>query len=286
MILGPLSILKFKGLICPCLEKEEDGMVRPAASSLSYVPVNWYRPALSDQDNGVIGSAVNLMSSWIGKSSKDSEGTTTKSSRSDAVVNAIISFEDSVRGPCLVIRKKDCTDDNDAMEGDDQQRLTTQSWLLKKLEKATPVEAGYFMGGGITAASSGIVLHKRIKDGSQVECCKFDLCSAADSNFETLADNSERDDIVDKMNLVITWNRQRHSNQQDEVEDDDDSEDETSGTKNKITDRAKKAAHFAKREIEMKKQKREREQRKARYLKDTGGLKYTAVAMANRAGVS
>mgnify|MGYP001398625145 CR=1 FL=1 len=39
-------------------------------------------------------------------------------------------------------------------------------------------------------------------------------------------------------------------------------------------------------EIEMKKQKRDREKRKSRYLKETGGLKYTAIAMANKAELS
>lgn len=284
MIIGPLTILKFKGLLCPCLEKEEDAMVRPAASSLSHVLVHWYRP--TGEDSGVMGSAMNLMSNWIGKGSEESEKPKKKSGRSDVGVHAFLSFEDSIRGPCLVIRMKDSNeDDNDeAKEEEDQQRCTTRRWPLKKLEKATAVEAGYFMGGRATAASSGIVLHKRIKSGSTVECCKIDLCSQGNSSFETLADTSERDNIIDKMNLVITWNRQRHDTQ--EEDDDDESDDEVSGKSNMITDRAKKAAHFAKREIEMKKQKREREQKKSRYLKETGGLKYTAVAMANRAGVS
>jgi len=46
--------------------------------------------------------------------------------------------------------------------------------------------------------------------------------------------------------------------------------------------RAKRAAHFTKREIELKQHKQEREKRKEKYLKGSGGLKYTAIAMANR----
>jgi hypothetical protein len=46
--------------------------------------------------------------------------------------------------------------------------------------------------------------------------------------------------------------------------------------------RAQKAAHFAKREIELQQTKRDREKRKAKLVKETGGLKYTAIAMANR----
>lgn len=41
--------------------------------------------------------------------------------------------------------------------------------------------------------------------------------------------------------------------------------------------------HFAERELEMKKMKKDRENRKAKYVKEAGGLKYTAIAMANRA---
>ena len=45
---------------------------------------------------------------------------------------------------------------------------------------------------------------------------------------------------------------------------------------------AAQVKHFAQREIEMQKQKKEREDRKAKYVKEAGGLKYTAIAMANR----
>jgi len=51
--------------------------------------------------------------------------------------------------------------------------------------------------------------------------------------------------------------------------------------------RAQKAAHFCQREIELKRVKGEREKRKQKYLnmsrKNGGGMKYTAIAMANRA---
>ena len=110
-----------------------------------------------------------------------------------------------------------------------------------------------------------------------------------------MADSNERDDIVDKINIILSWNRQqKHTNQQSEGDNDDDDDyyddDDDDSNNNKrgniIKEHAKKAAHFAKREIEMKKQKREREKRKSRYLKETGGLKYTAIAMANKAELS
>jgi len=45
---------------------------------------------------------------------------------------------------------------------------------------------------------------------------------------------------------------------------------------------AQKIKHFAQREIEMQKTKKDRETRKAKYVQEAGGLKYTAIAMANR----
>ncbi len=40
--------------------------------------------------------------------------------------------------------------------------------------------------------------------------------------------------------------------------------------------------HFAKRSIELQDRKRDAEVRKAKYMEGAGGLKYTALAMANR----
>lgn len=52
--------------------------------------------------------------------------------------------------------------------------------------------------------------------------------------------------------------------------------------KDRVKEQAQKQRHFAKRSIEMQQNKKEAEARIARYMKETGGLQYTAVAMANR----
>lgn len=52
--------------------------------------------------------------------------------------------------------------------------------------------------------------------------------------------------------------------------------------KDRVKDQAQRQRHLAKRAIEMQQTKKEAEARKARYLKETGGMQYTAVAMANR----
>lgn len=52
--------------------------------------------------------------------------------------------------------------------------------------------------------------------------------------------------------------------------------------KDRVKEQAQRQRHVAKRTIEMQQQKKEAEARKARYLKETGGMQYTAIAMANR----
>ncbi|CAM9218315.1 unnamed protein product [Chrysoparadoxa australica] len=52
--------------------------------------------------------------------------------------------------------------------------------------------------------------------------------------------------------------------------------------KNRLQDKAMKQAKFAKRSLELVEKKRDAEQRKARYMRETGGMKYTALAMANQ----
>lgn len=52
--------------------------------------------------------------------------------------------------------------------------------------------------------------------------------------------------------------------------------------KDRVKDQAQRQKHLAKRAIEMQQTKKEAEARKSRYLKETGGMQYTALAMANR----
>ena len=47
---------------------------------------------------------------------------------------------------------------------------------------------------------------------------------------------------------------------------------------------ATRKAHMVKREMEVSSRKRAAEARKAKYMGNTGGMKYTALAMANRPG--
>jgi hypothetical protein len=76
--------------------------------------------------------------------------------------------------------------------------------------------------------------------------------------------------------VLVEWERQRRFELDDLYDEEDDEENQP----NFLQARANKAAHFAKREVEMQQTRREREQRKAKF--SSAGLKYTALAMANQ----
>lgn len=52
--------------------------------------------------------------------------------------------------------------------------------------------------------------------------------------------------------------------------------------KDRVKEQAQRQRHLAKITIEMQQSKKDNEARKSRYLKETGGMQYTAIAMANR----
>ncbi len=116
---------------------------------------------------------------------------------------------------------------------------------------------------------------------------------AGPANFDD-ADDATRNDTMVQLQLLVEWERRRQTRlltlgiAEDESTEDADDLDNNGGGQSSpkrggiIADKARQVQHFAQREIEMKKQKRDREARKAKYVQGAGGLKYTAIAMANR----
>mmetsp|Transcript_32856 Transcript_32856/g.77558 ORF Transcript_32856/g.77558 Transcript_32856/m.77558 type:complete len:410 (+) Transcript_32856:168-1397(+) len=84
--------------------------------------------------------------------------------------------------------------------------------------------------------------------------------------------SDDRDAACLDLKVLVEWNKHRQPEIEEELPADG------------IRNRAQKAAHFAKREIEMREKKRDRERRKAGHMSNmaSGGLKYTAMAMANQ----
>jgi hypothetical protein len=95
------------------------------------------------------------------------------------------------------------------------------------------------------------------------------------------ADECTTNEVYDNLQILFDWEKCRQEALLAQgITEEDQYPSQTSS--NVLTDKAKKIQHFAQREIELQKIKREREARKAKYVKEAGGLKYTAIAMANR----
>eukprot|EP00532_Pseudo-nitzschia_australis_P009037 CAMPEP_0168170362 /NCGR_PEP_ID=MMETSP0139_2-20121125/4138_1 /TAXON_ID=44445 /ORGANISM="Pseudo-nitzschia australis, Strain 10249 10 AB" /LENGTH=204 /DNA_ID=CAMNT_0008087857 /DNA_START=167 /DNA_END=781 /DNA_ORIENTATION=- len=99
------------------------------------------------------------------------------------------------------------------------------------------------------------------KAGTEKEAARVSFLSSGD-----------RDAAALDLKMLVEWNKHRQPEVEEELPADG------------IRNRAQKAAHFAKREIEMREKKRDRERRKAGHMSTmaSGGLKYTAMAMANQ----
>lgn len=77
--------------------------------------------------------------------------------------------------------------------------------------------------------------------------------------------------VQEALQILVTWETNRLPEEEREMDATD------------SLNRAQKAAHFCQRELELKRLKSEREKRKQKYISMSGGgLKYTALAMANR----
>jgi len=88
----------------------------------------------------------------------------------------------------------------------------------------------------------------------------------------SFSSSNDRDAASLDLKVLYEWNKHRQPEVEEELP--------VVG----IRHRAQKAAHFAKREIELREKKRSREKRKAGHMQSmsSGGLKYTAMAMANQ----
>ena len=95
--------------------------------------------------------------------------------------------------------------------------------------------------------------------------------------LDCVTTKEDRDDFFDALNVCLDAYKKNPYDLESSTTDSERSDDPTG-----LKARAQRATHFAKKEIEMKKRQQDREKIKAKYMKDSGGLKYTALAMANR----
>ena len=234
-MLPPVASLKFRGLICPCLET--NAAARNAAWSLSAVRVRWSRPSSPKSASGGMSNSVKgLFSMFTSASGGPGEATV----ESTELLEGILAVADTSNGPSLVI----------------DSQISIPLRHIRSIEGAS---------NGITIQSAEKTIHVQIltEEGNE-------------------ADESTKDETLDSLQIIHEWERARQEKLISEGISEEDQYPDSIKTSNVIGDKAKKIQHFAQREIELQKTKREREARKAKYVKDAGGLKYTAIAMANR----
>lgn len=310
----PLFTLKLLGTICPCLEKDEDSSARKAAWSISSSTIRWHRrlrcggSANADVRGSSGGSAKMGVSSFISgifgvsPSSSSPTAALTGDVHYDPLDGASLSLQDSPHGPMLVVSPPFAIHDIDSVS------IRNKKIPLKIMKT---VQARNGMLNSLVGSRSTVEILDR--DGR--ELIRFDLLKSTsivqsanteeDGNMPWEdADETSRDELIDQLEILIQWEKRRQDylvtlgdddqttdeeNEYDvsEYDDDEDGGAKSSSPSKKgaggaIAERARKIQHFAQREIEMQKTKRERENRKAKYVKEAGGLKYTAIAMANR----
>ena len=288
--LYPLLALKVIGTICPCFVKEEDIPASKAAWALSNIPIRWHRKLRGGDSSSNNGRSVGgFLSSMLNSSG----GGGSTGDTYEPLDNATLYVVDSPSGPQLVASPSSIT------SSIKKKRIPLK--IIKTVKSHRHVKA---RKGG--RSRSGI----EILDNTGRELLIFDVLQPKSYNLNEEeeeeedvedADEATRDEIIDQLEILVEWERRRQSiiltlgeedapdNEEETVDEyDDDEDDDDIGTptrtkrKGALAEKAASIKHFAQRELEMQKLKKERENRKAKYVKEAGGLKYTAIAMANR----
>jgi hypothetical protein len=291
-MLGPISRLNLRACLCPCFASDEDRMTREALRELENLPIALYHSeTLAEEpsesfDESIVTTVGKLATRlWKGKLVG-----TKRWKRSIGTLTVI----DATKGPTLWIRY-DGTDSG-----------MRNKWIL--LRKISGVkECSSFL----PVKYSGILLFgKKVKDADKDKTSKEKSTTEELLRFE-VRDNQEdskaastdrRNEILEYIRTVAHWERKRWSYSGDDEDEDDETlqeedgnEDDGDGKKVRRIDSPdqsdapvqKKSIQereklLEEREIELQNRRTEREQRKARYLKEAGGLKYTAIIMANK----
>jgi hypothetical protein len=298
---GPLFVLQWSGRLCPCLEKDEDRNARQALQSLrscSNARILWKTgtsASLSGSGTGGGGSggvgAGFLSSLFQGAVGGVGGG----GSGSSASVPARFVVQDDENGePEFFVDPipEDATEANSA-SGDDashspQAPPFRRSGSGSKHDRPSTSSVGYKLHvlvrrvDRVTLEGNDVVLLAKKLDPQQPakQLLRFELLSTSASNAP--ATTEQRNLAVHHLSVLVEWERQRrigmgyHDGNGNYCEEEDDDQ------PNFLAARAQKAAHFARRELELQQTRRDREKRKAKLVQETGGLKYTALAMASR----
>jgi hypothetical protein len=241
-------------------------------------------PAASQQPSG--GGFLSSLFQGVGSFSLGN------SSSAGQQVGATLTVRDDANGdPELFVDPHPSENDNDSdgsSSGDVESASGAQLPGIASSEEGgssavAPAPVGYKLSVRIRRVdrvtlqedSGDVVLLARKVDPSQPAkaLLRFSLPASAGTTDE------RRNLLVHHLAVLVEWERQRRIASGEAGGDDDEDGDDQP---NFLRARAQKAAHFARRELELQQTRRERERRKAQLVQESGGLKYTALAMASR----
>ena len=257
---GPITSLRF-GMFLFCCEKEEDRHARAALAELNKLGshVDWHAgPSRAEQASGFVKKL-------FGSATQHSD--TKPPTPSQLVIVDTTSENVNEGNPFPELQIKPLP-----LQGSEDEEGQGNGSPRRGL--------GGLMRMNTLGFQLGIPLH-RIVAVDKIEPTMLSIIARDIHSTDEKRPNKEaarisfrssddRDAVCIDLKVLVEWNKQRQPDVEEELPGDG------------IRAKAQKAAHFAKREIEMRETKRVREQRKASYLKGTG-LKYTSMAMASRA---
>ena len=291
-------VLKVKGTICPCLVTAQESTTNQALSVLHNLPIQFCTQ--SNRNDGIANKGVSKFVTNLFRSATNAAAAAVSpsdESSGSGFIAGRLNIIDSIRGPILSFEAESCDgsdtqtkfledeDDNDRSSsneiGENGGHGEKMTIPLRRVGDIDPYDSF------ITSSNIGIIIYKKknkrnTTDNEKIELIRFSVRSSNpfdDNEFQS-ASSEERDRVLEYLRVVIEWERKRQQSHPDEDLEDDRDEDEKRG--NGLGQRALKAKYFIQKEVEMKRQMKDRESRKAKYMKDSGGLKYTALAMASR----
>jgi hypothetical protein len=292
---GPLFVLQWSGRLCPCLEKEEDRNARQALQSLRChaARILWKTGSgagSSANSAGASGSGAGFLSSLF----QGAVGGGGGSSANSAAAPARFVVQDDENGePEFFV---DPINEDIATAGDsDSQQAAPSSFRDSGSSSthdrnASSPSVGYKLHvlvrrvDRVTLEGNDVVLLAKKLDPQQPakQLLRFEILVASAASASTPATTEQRNVAVHHLSVLVEWERQRRIGMGYHDGNGNYCEEEEDDQPNFLAARAQKAAHFARRELELQQTRRDREKRKAKLVQETGGLKYTALAMANR----
>jgi hypothetical protein len=249
LLIGSILRLKLKGQFCSCLQSDTDKAVQLALLILNDLPIQYYKKDTS-KNTGIGGFVSGLFGGQGRKIVESEQQTSLERGGEEGILNVI----DTTNGPAICI------------SFEENQQIDIP---LRRIGSVS-VASDSFLSSQST--SSTIVLYKNVKkkNESPIEHSRIEL------RVNAMTVEADREEVLEKLRILIDWDKERRKASGENEEEEEDQVGLTLGQ------RAHKMKYFAEREIELQKTEKDRARRKEKYMKGSGGLKYTAIAMANR----